>query len=119
MKIKLKNNLIPLFGCIDLKKEPLKKFIVKDFIAKQCMVGDSYNHIDENELYSYIIFDNLEKSIVNSVFIGRVKYLGLFVELDYLYAYGFYPENEIKINCIGIDEDFETPNSVYIKQKKL
>ena len=121
MKIELKSNYIPLVDWLDLSKDSFYSSIANEFSAKKCMVFHPDEDIDEDEYHSFIFFKDYEKKMLYKGFIGRVKYLGRCIdeESKFREAYGFYPEGEIKISRIGIDEDFRLPNSVFIKQKKL
>jgi len=121
MKIELKSNYIPLLDWLDLSEDSFYSSIANEFSEKKCMVFHPDGDIDEDEYHSFIFFKDYEKKKLYKVFIGKIKYLGRCIDVESKFqdAYGFYPEGEIKISCIGVGEDFGLPNSVFIKQKKL
>ena len=122
MKIELKSSHIPLVDWVDISEDSSYSALANEFSAKKCMVFYPDNISDADELHSYMFFKEYKTKKLYKVFVGRIKYLGRCIDEESNFgreAYGFYPEGEIKISSIGVDEDFGLPVSVFIKQKKL
>jgi len=119
MKLKLKNNLIPVLGWCDLSECSCYKTLAKDMNDGESIIFNTIREFEDEELCVFIFYEEYDKRNLYSVFTGTVELIGRHPDHSAPLAYKFYPMKKVNIKGVGYCKCCGEPEAVMLKNKKL
>jgi hypothetical protein len=119
MKLEICNDHLPVLGWCETSECPCYEQLAEEVRDGYEITYNSSLELDEDELCTFIFYDEYSKGTLHAVFSGRVNYLGHYPDHSAPHTYVFYPEKEIKIRCVGHSKDDGSPQVIILKSKIL
>ena len=119
MKLKINNDYIPVLGWCETSECPCYEQLAEDLRNGHMIIYNSIREFDDDELCTFIFYDEYHKNTLYAAFSGTVEFLGQHPDHSAPFAYAFYPEKEIMISCVGKCPDCGDPEVTILKSKKL
>ncbi len=119
MKLKFRQVPISVFGwCVNVDPSFFHQMI-NSVENGEPIVQESVRKVDETDEYAYLFYDSFNPPTLAKVFIGKVKYKGIYPEPVAPYGYTFDPNSELDIKALLIDETENGPDYVVLEYKRL